>query len=89
MWGSQEKKLGQKVNVEYFRVDPYTLGNRITRAFQNLSDIRVRCHCEIFWGESLYMLGSQEKNKLEFIATLFFTFYHFEQPLVSWRLPLL
>ena len=41
MWGSQEKKLGQKVNVKYFRVDPYTLGNRIPRVFLNLSDLRV------------------------------------------------
>ena len=39
MWGSQEKNLGQKVNVKFFRVDPYTLGNRIPRAFQNLSNI--------------------------------------------------
>ena len=69
MWGSQEKKWGQKVNVKYFRVDPYTLGNRIPRVFQNLSDLHVRCHHEklyieflsqFFW-ESLYMWGSQEK----------------------------
>ena len=46
MWGSQEKKLGQKVNVKYFRVDPYTLGNRIPRVFLNLSDLHVRCHRE-------------------------------------------
>ena len=42
MWGSQERKLGQKVNVKYFRVDPYTLGNRIPRVFLNLSDLHVR-----------------------------------------------
>ena len=48
VWGSQEKKLGQKVNVKYFRVDPYTLGNRIPRVFQNLSDLHVRCHREKF-----------------------------------------
>ena len=72
VWGSQEKKLGQKVNVKYFRVDPYTLGNRIPRVFQNLSDLHVRCHrekfknftlsfCPKFFWESLYMWGSQEK----------------------------
>ena len=33
MWGSQEKILGQKVNVKFFRIDPYTLGIRIQRAF--------------------------------------------------------
>ena len=49
MWGSQEKILGPKVNVKFFRVDPYTLGNRIPRAFQNLSDIHVRCHRERYY----------------------------------------
>ena len=38
MWGSQGKLLGQKVNPKFFKVDPYTLGNRIPRAFQNLSE---------------------------------------------------
>ena len=41
MWGSQEKNLGKKVNVKFFRVDPYTLGNRIPLAFQNLSDLHI------------------------------------------------
>ena len=60
MWGSQEKKLGQKVNVKYFRVDPYTLGNRIPRVFQNLSDLHVRCHREKFYIEFLsqFFFGS-------------------------------
>ena len=49
MWGSPEKFLGQKVDVNIFRLDPYTLGNRIPRAFQNLSDLHVRCHCEKFY----------------------------------------
>ena len=39
--------MGQKVNVEYFRVDPYTLGNRIPQVF-----------VPIFFGESLYMWGT-------------------------------
>ena len=57
MWGSQEKKLGQKVNVKYFRVDPYTLGNRIPRVFQNLSDLHVRCN--------------REKTYIEFLSQFF------------------
>ena len=52
MWGSQEK-MGQKFNVKCFRVDPYTLGNRIPRVFQNLSDLHVRCHHEKFYIEFL------------------------------------
>ena len=55
----RNKKLGQKVNVKYFRVDPYTLGNRIPRVFQNLSDLHVRCHREKFYIEFLsqFFLG--------------------------------
>ena len=49
MWGSQGKLLGQKVNPKFFKVDPYTLGNRIPRAFQNLSDLHVGCHPERFY----------------------------------------
>ena len=41
MWGSQEKVLGQKVNVKFFRVDQYRLGNRIPQTFQNLSDLNA------------------------------------------------
>ena len=34
--GEARKKIsGQKVNVKYFKVDPYTLNNRIPRVFQN------------------------------------------------------
>ena len=31
----RKKNFGPKVDVEFFGVDPYTLGNRIPRAFQN------------------------------------------------------
>ena len=62
----RNKKLGQKVNVKYFRVDPYRLGHRIPRVFQNLSDLHLRCNREQFYFEflsqilSLYIWGSQE-----------------------------
>ena len=46
VWGSQENILGQKVNVKFFRVYPYTLGNRIPQAFQNLSDLHIWCRRE-------------------------------------------
>ena len=57
--GKSGKKLGQKVNVKYFRVDPYTLGNRIPWVFQNLSDLHVRCHHEKLYIEFLsqFFLG--------------------------------
>ena len=48
--GKVRKKIfGQKVNVRFFRLNPYMLGNRIPRAFQNLSDLHVRCHREKFY----------------------------------------
>ena len=49
MWRSQEKILGPKANVKFFRVDPYRLGNRIPRAFHNLSDLHEWCHREKFY----------------------------------------
>ena len=33
MWGSQEKNLGQKVNVKFFRVDP---GKKIQKSETNV-----------------------------------------------------
>ena len=33
MWGSQEKKLGPKVNFKFFTVDPDTLCKRVLRLF--------------------------------------------------------
>ena len=57
----RNKKLGQKVNVKYFRVDPYTLGNRIPRVFQNLSDLHMRCHREKFKNFTLSFC-QEEKN---------------------------
>ena len=71
MWGSHEKNLGQKVNVKFFRVNPYMLGNRIPRAFQKLSDLHVRCHREKIYidflpqnlFESHYTCGGVRKKK--------------------------
>ena len=34
MYGSQEKKLGKKVNVKLFTVDPYWLGTPIPPGFE-------------------------------------------------------
>ena len=40
MYGSQEKILGQKVNVKFFTVDPYSGGTRVPRTFSKLSKIQ-------------------------------------------------
>ena len=39
MYGSQEKNLGQKVNVNFFTVDPYSVGTPIPRTFLELGKI--------------------------------------------------
>ena len=40
MYGSQEKSLGQKVNVEFFMVDPYSVGTGVPRNFIELGKIQ-------------------------------------------------
>ena len=57
MYGKVRKKnWGKKL---MFRVDSYTLSNRIPRVFQNLSDLHVRCYREKFYIEFLsqFFLG--------------------------------
>ena len=51
--------IGEGEEYVYFRIDPYTLGSRIPRVFQNLSDLHVRCHREKFYIEFLsqFFLG--------------------------------
>ena len=61
MWRSQETIWGRKVNVKFVRVDPYRLGNRIPQAFQNLSDLDVRCHREKFY-MGFYTFWGARKN---------------------------
>ena len=38
MYGSQEKILGQKVNVKFFTVDPYVGGARLPRPFSKFAN---------------------------------------------------
>ena len=46
MYGSQEKILDQKVNVNFFTVDPYSVGMGVSRTFLELDKI------QIFFGKS-------------------------------------
>ena len=39
MYGSQEKILGQKVNVKFFTVDTYSVGTGVPRTFLELGKI--------------------------------------------------
>ena len=38
MYGSQEKNLGQKVNVKFFTVDPYSVGTGVPRPFSKFAN---------------------------------------------------
>ena len=40
MYGGQEKMLGQKVNVKFFTVDPYSVGTGVPRTFLELGKIQ-------------------------------------------------
>ena len=40
MYGSQEKILGQKVNVKFFTVDPYVGGTGVPRTFLEMGKIQ-------------------------------------------------
>ena len=40
MYGSQEKMFGQKVNVKFFMVDPYSVGSGVPRTFIELGKIQ-------------------------------------------------
>ena len=37
MYGSQEKNLGQKINVKFFTVDPYSVGTGVPRPFSKFA----------------------------------------------------
>ena len=39
MYGSLEKMLGQKVNVKFFTIDPYSVGTRVLRTFLEFREI--------------------------------------------------
>ena len=46
MYGSQEKNLGQKVNVKFFTVDPYSVGMGVSQTFLDLGKSK-----KIFFGK--------------------------------------
>ena len=47
MYGSQEKNLGQKVNVKFFTVDPYSVGTPIPQTFLELGKIQKNIFLKI------------------------------------------
>ena len=47
MYGSQEQILGQKVNVKFFTVDPYSVGAGVPRTFLELGKIQKNIFLKI------------------------------------------
>ena len=47
MYGSQEKILGQKVNVKFFTVDPYSGGTGVPRTFLEMGKIQKNIFLKI------------------------------------------
>ena len=47
MYGSREKIWGQKVNVKFFTVDPYSLGAGVPRTFLELGKIQKNIFLKI------------------------------------------
>ena len=47
MYGSQEKILGQKVNVKFFTVDTYSVGTGVPRTFLELGKIQKNIFLKI------------------------------------------
>ena len=47
MYGSREKIWGQKVNVKFFTVDPYSVGARVPRTFLELGKIQKNIFLKI------------------------------------------
>ena len=58
MYGSQEKILGQKVNVKFFTVDPFSVGTEVPQTFLELGKIQI-----FFW-----KLKRQQWNLKKYIS---------------------
>ena len=72
MYGSQEKILGQKVNVKFFTVDTYSVGTGVPRTFLELGKIQKN----IFLNIKTSTIKS-EKNIYQTIHSTSFIFNFF------------
>ena len=78
MYGSQEKILGQKVNVKFFTVDPYSVGAGVPRTFLELGKIQKN----IFLNIKTSTIKSEKNiyqtiHSTSFIFIFFWNFYYF------------
>ena len=72
MYGSQEKNLGQKVNVKFFTVDPYSVGTGVPRPFSKFAN---------YWKNIFLKIKTSkiksEKNIYQTIHSTRFIFWNF------------
>ena len=68
MYGSQEKMFGQKVNVKFFMVDPYSVGSGVPRTFIELGKIQKN----IFFDKTSTIKSEKIYTK-QYIAPAFFS----------------
>ena len=71
MYGSQEKILGQKVNVKFFTVDPYSVGTKVPRTFLELGKIQKN----IFLNIKTSTIKSEKIYIKQYIAPASFLFF--------------
>ena len=72
MYGSREKIWGQKVNVKFFTVDPYSLGAGVPRTFLELGKIQKNIFLKIKTSRI-----KSEKNIYQTIHSTSFIFIFF------------
>ena len=70
MYGSQEKNLGQKVNVKFLTVDPYVGGTGVPRTFLEMGKIQKNIFLKIKTS-----IIKSEKNIYQTIHNTRFIFY--------------
>ena len=65
MYGNQEKNLGQKVNVKFFTVDPYSVSVSWTKT-RACAPLKNRCRT--FWGGGNFIKTVTIKRQLDMKA---------------------
>ena len=78
MYGSQEKILGQKVNVKFFMVDPYSVGTGVPRPFSKFANYWKNIFLKIKTSKIKSEKNIYQKiHYTRFIFNFFGIFYYF------------
>ena len=94
MYGSQEKNFGQKVNVKFFTVDPYSGGTGVPRTFLEMGkfqkNIFLKIKTSIIKSEKIYIkqyiAPASFSIFLEFLLFfLYFSRFFKEKNMIFWK----